>query len=104
MAELIKFFKDISYKDISKVGGKNASLGEMFNQLNQAGIHVPDGYATTAEAYWLFLDHNKLRKELTAILQHLNVKDFDNLSEVGSQAREKNNKLTPTIAAKKFIS
>lgn len=87
MGELIKLFRDISYQDLSKVGGKNASLGEMFNQLNQFGIRVPDGYATTAEAYRLFLDHNKLRDDLVAVLQSLNENDFGNLSEVGRKAR-----------------
>ena len=56
MKNYIKQFKDISISDIKLVGGKNASLGEMFNQLSPKGIKIPDGFATTAEAYWLFLE------------------------------------------------
>lgn len=87
MAPFIKLFRDISYKDLSHVGGKNASLGEMFNQLNPEGIQVPDGYATTADAYWHFLDHNKLREKLGQVLDSLDKEGFNNLSEVGQQAR-----------------
>ncbi len=87
MAEFIKIFRDISYQDIGKVGGKNASLGEMYNQLNPAGILVPNGYATTAEAYWHFLDYNNLRHQLQAILDILDITNFSNLSGVGSKVR-----------------
>ncbi|WP_299759524.1 phosphoenolpyruvate synthase [uncultured Pontibacter sp.] len=88
MATYIKLFKDISYNDLSKVGGKNASLGEMYNQLNPEGIQVPDGYATTSEAYWYFLEQNNLKKQLTAILDSLDTTHFNNLNEVGEKARE----------------
>ncbi|WP_299700334.1 phosphoenolpyruvate synthase [uncultured Pontibacter sp.] len=88
MEPFIKLFKDISYKDLSKVGGKNASLGEMYNQLNPEGIRVPDGYATTSEAYWHFLEENDLKARLTDILASLDTNDFHNLTEVGKQARE----------------
>ncbi|MBC5991898.1 phosphoenolpyruvate synthase [Pontibacter cellulosilyticus] len=88
MAPFIKLFKDISYQDLSKVGGKNASLGEMYNQLNPEGIKVPDGYATTSDAYWHFLEHNNLKEQLKTILGRLDTEQFKNLSEVGKQARE----------------
>ncbi|MBC5774639.1 phosphoenolpyruvate synthase [Pontibacter sp. KCTC 32443] len=87
MAPFIKFFKDISYQDLSKVGGKNASLGEMYTQLNPAGIKVPDGYATTADAYWFFVDQNNLREELTQVLAGLDREHFNNLADVGQKAR-----------------
>ena len=61
------------------VGGKNASLGEMFNQLKDKGISVPDGFATTAAAYGLFLDENRLREPLTELLASLDTKEFTNL-------------------------
>ena len=88
MATFIKLFRDISYKDLSKVGGKNASLGEMYNQLNPEGIRVPDGYATTSEAYWFFLEQNDLKEQLSTILDSLDTTHFDNLAEVGDKARQ----------------
>ncbi|MCA9333516.1 hypothetical protein KC963_00545, partial [Candidatus Saccharibacteria bacterium] len=52
----IKFFEDISLKDIPQVGGKNASLGEMYRHLVPKGINLPNGFATTAESYYYFLE------------------------------------------------
>ena len=54
----------VSNADVAKVGGKNASLGEMIQHLQDAGIRVPGGFATTAQAYWHFLDSNALRKPI----------------------------------------
>ncbi|MER2996683.1 phosphoenolpyruvate synthase [Pontibacter populi] len=88
MEPFIKYFKDISYKDLGKVGGKNASLGEMYNQLVPEGIKVPDGYATTADAYWFFLEQNNLKQQLQEVLNSLDTAQFGNLAEVGSKARE----------------
>ncbi|MEJ8804285.1 phosphoenolpyruvate synthase [Pontibacter sp. H249] len=88
MATYIKLFKDISYQDLNQVGGKNASLGEMYNQLNPEGIKVPDGFATTAEAYWYFLEQNNLMQQLTDILDELDKEQFSNLNKVGNKARE----------------
>ena len=51
-------FREIKLKDLDQVGGKNASLGEMFQTLTSKGVNVPDGFAVTSEAYWKFLDHN----------------------------------------------
>ncbi|WP_242927203.1 phosphoenolpyruvate synthase [Pontibacter vulgaris] len=84
----IKLFSEISYADISQVGGKNASLGEMYNQLQPSGIQVPDGYASTAAAYWHFIDHNNLHQKLSPLLASLNTHDFSNLATVGEQARQ----------------
>lgn len=80
-------FNDIDMKDVSSVGGKNASLGEMVQKLTGAGINVPDGFATTAEAYWKFLDDNNIRTPLAEILGRLDTKEFTNLREIGEQAR-----------------
>ncbi|UOQ96496.1 phosphoenolpyruvate synthase [Hymenobacter sp. 5317J-9] len=81
------FFRDITTDQVAQVGGKNASLGEMFNRLNGQGINVPNGFATTAEAYNLFLDENRLREPLTALLAGLDTREFSNLAEVGARAR-----------------
>jgi pyruvate,water dikinase len=81
------FFRELTNDKVAVVGGKNASLGEMFNRLGDQGINVPDGYATTAAAYWLFLDENRLRGPLTELLASLDTKEFTNLPEVGTRAR-----------------
>ncbi len=58
MEPFIKKFKEIHIDDIAAVGGKNSSLGEMLTRLSSKGINVPDGFATTAFAFWTFLDYN----------------------------------------------
>lgn len=88
MNNYIKQFKDITIKDVSSVGGKNASLGEMFSSLSSKGIVVPDGFATTAAAFENFLSYNGLRKPIHDLLKHLNKDDFSNLSLIGSRIRE----------------
>ncbi len=88
MSVLIKKFNEISIADVPLVGGKNASLGEMFTQLTPKGIHVPDGFATTAFSFWYYLDSNKQREVLQEILSQLDRKNFSNLKEIGHQARQ----------------
>src|SRR5690606_25976262 len=73
--------------DVPRVGGKNASLGEMFNQLASEGIRVPDGFAVTAEAFRYFLTSNTLVEPLTAALARLDTATLDNLAEVGKACR-----------------
>ncbi|MBD2716520.1 phosphoenolpyruvate synthase [Microvirga sp. STR05] len=81
------FFRDLANDKVALVGGKNASLSEMFNRLTPQGIQVPNGFATTAAAYWLFLDENHLREPLAALLAQVEAGDFGNLQQVGAQAR-----------------
>lgn len=88
MAEYIKQFSEISIQDLPLVGGKNASLGEMFSQLTPKGILVPDGFALTAEAYRFFLKENKLHQPLEALLKQLDKTNFSNLEAIGEQARK----------------
>lgn len=88
MSKYIRFFSDLRNEDTAEVGGKNASLGEMISQLGPKGIQIPAGYATTAQAYWDYLDHNGLREKLTSLLQKLDKKEFKNLRETGKNARE----------------
>jgi len=83
----IKQFSELSNDKVALVGGKNASLGEMFNQLSPKGIKIPDGFATTAEAYWLFLDENNIRIKLTDLMNKIDLKEFSNLKEIGAEAR-----------------
>ncbi|MEY3194149.1 MAG: hypothetical protein RIQ78_246, partial [Bacteroidota bacterium] len=84
----IRNFSDISIEDLPLVGGKNASLGEMFSQLTPKGIPVPDGFAVTADGYRYFLAENKLRNTLEAILSELDKHGFSNLDRVGARARD----------------
>lgn len=70
------------------VGGKNASLGEMFSKLTARGIAVPDGFAITATAFNDFLGHNKLIEPLQKLLQQLDRKNFSNLNETSAAARK----------------
>jgi pyruvate,water dikinase len=64
-------FQEIGSKDVVLVGGKNASLGEMIASLEEAGIRVPEGFATTADAYWRFLDANDLRPKIAEQMERL---------------------------------
>src|SRR5512141_41789 len=73
--------------DVESVGGKNASLGEMLSQLSAAGLRVPDGFATTAEAFRVFLEEGGLRQRIAARLDALNVDDVRALTEAGQEIR-----------------
>lgn len=74
--------------DVDSVGGKNASLGEMYRNLTKRGINIPDGFAVTAEAYWLHLDESGLREKIAAALKGLDVGDVKNLAERGHRVRQ----------------
>ncbi|MFV8370611.1 phosphoenolpyruvate synthase [Flavobacterium sp. LB2R40] len=83
----ILFFNQIGIETIAKVGGKNASLGEMYNQLTPIGISIPNGFAVTAEAYRLFRSENNLEQPLHDLLISLDTKEYSNLSAIGEKAR-----------------
>ncbi len=83
----VKFFSKINHKDNAKVGGKNASLGEMISMLGRKGIRVPNGFATTSSAYWHFLDENDLRKPLTKLMGEVDAEKYSNLNKVAGKAR-----------------
>ena len=84
---LLLFFSEIDIKDIPIVGGKNASLGEMYNQLNPIGINIPNGFALTANAYHLFCSKNNLEKILKDLLFSLDTVSYSNLEAIGEKAR-----------------
>lgn len=88
MSNTIKWFKELTIKDVPLVGGKNASLGEMIRTLSSKGVRVPDGFAITAKAYRLFLKESGLAKEIRKVLKDLNTKDIQNLQERGKKVRE----------------
>ena len=73
--------------DVDRVGGKNASLGELLSQLTEAGIRVPDGFATTAEAFRIFLKESGLEERIHARLETLDVDDVKALAEAGAEIR-----------------
>ncbi|MCR4327675.1 MAG: phosphoenolpyruvate synthase [Nanoarchaeota archaeon] len=81
-------FEEISIKDIPLVGGKNASLGEMYRELSKKGVDIPDGFAITSHSYNYFLDKSGLRSKIKKIMSTLNVKDSRNLSAHGKKVRE----------------
>ena len=83
----IRFFADISIGDVDTVGGKNASLGEMYSELSREGVNVPNGFATTAEAYRIFLDENNLVAPITKALDDLDVDDTKALAKTGEYIR-----------------
>jgi pyruvate,water dikinase len=87
MEPLVMRFKNIGINDVARVGGKNASLGELYNQLANKKVAVPPGFATTAEAFWLFIDGNKLRNKLSELLSYLDKEAYSNLGYIGKQAR-----------------
>ncbi|MBI5799372.1 MAG: phosphoenolpyruvate synthase [Verrucomicrobia bacterium] len=83
----IKWFRELSIGDIPLVGGKNASLGEMFRELAPKGVKVPDGFAITSDAYRHFLHSANLDEEITRILRGLDTGDMDNLRDRGQRVR-----------------
>ena len=88
MNAFVKNFKELRMTDVEEVGGKNASLGEMISQLSTAGVRVPGGFATTADAYRVFLAHNGLAEKINASLSSLNVDDVDALLKTGAEIRQ----------------
>ncbi|MCH9655469.1 MAG: phosphoenolpyruvate synthase [Planctomycetes bacterium] len=84
---LILWFDQIGIRDVALVGGKNASLGEMYCNLNSKGISVPNGFATTAAAYRFFLSETGLDQQIREILQDLDTSDLSNLQQHGLKVR-----------------
>jgi len=80
-------FNQLRMQDVDRVGGKNASLGEMLSQLTTQGIRVPDGFATTASAFRAFLDESKLTDRIARSLDNLDVEDVKALEACGRQIR-----------------
>ena len=85
--KFILWFNELSIKDVPSVGGKNASLGEMYRNLTKEGVKIPNGFAVTAYAYNYFLEKAKIRDDIKRILKNLR-KDKKNLPEIGRRARE----------------
>ncbi|MFA5427872.1 MAG: phosphoenolpyruvate synthase [Sulfurimonas sp.] len=85
--QYIRFFNELNIKDVPIVGGKNASLGEMYQNLTPKGVNIPNGFATTSDAYWLLLEENAIKDKISAILNDLDIADTKNLQERGLKVR-----------------
>jgi pyruvate,water dikinase len=83
----IRRFGELGIDDVPLVGGKNASLGEMYRNLSGESVRVPNGFATTAQAFRDYLAHNGLRERIQAALEALDVTDVDALAETGALIR-----------------
>ncbi|HRE18684.1 MAG TPA: PEP/pyruvate-binding domain-containing protein, partial [Rhodocyclaceae bacterium] len=88
MSDLVISFEHLRMTDVDKVGGKNASLGEMISQLSGTGVRVPGGFATTAQAYRDFLAHGGLADRINAELDALDVDDVNKLVATGAKIRQ----------------
>jgi len=86
--EFVKRFSELGISDVPMVGGKNASLGEMYQSLGGQGIKVPNGFATTAEAYRLYIEHNNLHEKIAEELERLDTRDVDALAVSGAKIRQ----------------
>ncbi|MBS9928656.1 phosphoenolpyruvate synthase [Vibrio alginolyticus] len=82
------WFNGLSMDDVDKVGGKNASLGEMVSNLANAGVSVPNGFATTSYAFNQFLDHEGLDERIHQLLDELDVEDVEALRKTGANIRQ----------------
>jgi pyruvate,water dikinase len=85
--EYILWLQDLRMHDVDRVGGKNASLGELISQLAAAGVRVPGGFATTALAYRDFLEQTGLRLRIETELKTLDASDVDALAAAGARIR-----------------
>ena len=84
----IKAFSQIRIKDVGLVGGKNASLGEMYSKLNKRGINIPDGFAITADAFKYFLQFNKINKQVIRIIRSINFAQINDLKNKAALVRQ----------------
>jgi pyruvate,water dikinase len=84
----VRRFSDLAIEDVPLVGGKNASLGEMYRTLADVDVKVPNGFATTAAAYRYFIDHNNLREKIAGALAALDIRDTRALAVTGAKIRQ----------------
>lgn len=88
MSKYIKFFNELGIKNVPQVGGKNASLGEMYRKLASKGVRVPNGFATTSSAYNYFMEGSGVKKEIRKILKGLDTHDVRDLMKRGAEVRK----------------
>ncbi len=83
----VLWFKEISTDDTLLVGGKNASLGEMYSNLTKKGINIPNGFALTANAFWYYLKENNLKGKIKTLFDKADLDNLADLKEVGEKSR-----------------
>ena len=86
--DYVLWYDQLGMNDVARVGGKNASLGEMISNLAGVGVVVPNGFATTAEAFNEFLEQSGLNERIHSILDNLDTNDIKALGEAGKQIRQ----------------
>ena len=86
--KLILWFDELGIGDVPLVGGKNASLGEMYRNLSKKGVRIPNGFAVTAEAYRFLLKEAGIKKDIKRILKDLDTSNIHNLTSKGQQVRQ----------------
>ncbi len=85
---LVLWYNQLGMHDVDRVGGKNASLGEMITNLSSLGVSVPNGFATTSHAFNLFLDQSGLNQRIYELLDKTDVDDIAELTQAGKQIRQ----------------
>ncbi|WP_455810933.1 phosphoenolpyruvate synthase [Pseudomonas graminis] len=85
---LVLWYNQLGMNDVDRVGGKNASLGEMITNLSSLGVSVPNGFATTSEAFNLFLDQSGVNQRIYDLLDKTDIDDVDELAKAGKQIRQ----------------
>ncbi|KKO50471.1 phosphoenolpyruvate synthase [Arsukibacterium sp. MJ3] len=88
MQEFVIWYENLGMHDVNRVGGKNASLGEMISNLANANVQVPGGFATTADAFNQFLEQSGVNERIYQLLDGLDVDDVTALSKAGAQIRQ----------------
>ncbi len=88
MSDYVLWYDQLGMNDVDRVGGKNASLGEMISHLSGMGVQVPNGFATTAQAFRDFLDANGLNEKIQRELEALDVDDVKTLAATGAKIRQ----------------
>ena len=88
MQEFVVWYQDLGMHDVPRVGGKNASLGEMISNLANAGVQVPGGFATTAEAFNQFLEQSGVNERIYQLLDKTDVDNVTELAKAGAQIRQ----------------
>jgi len=87
-AKYIRWFEDVRNEDVPLVGGKNASLGEMYSELSTEGVKIPDGFAVTAGAYWYVVNTAGILDELKGVMAGLDKTNIKDLERRGKKARD----------------
>ncbi len=85
---LVLWYNQLGMNDVDRVGGKNASLGEMITNLSGMGVSVPNGFATTADAFNQFLDQSGVNQQIYQLLDNTDIDDVTALAKAGAQIRQ----------------